>query len=131
MLGLILLILSILGLFISVYAFYIEKKLENNKKYSPICDINDRISCKINLTSDYSKFFLVSNSFIGIFFYIMIILLIILNLNLLILIASIPSTIFSIYLAYVSFFKLRNFCLVCTPIYIINFLITLISYNSL
>lgn len=129
MVNITILILSFIGFLISLYAFYVERKLEKNKKYAPVCDIHEKISCKLNLSSKYSKVFKISNSLMGIIFYIIILILSIYNLNNHIFYLSLPSLIFSLYLATISFFKLRNFCLVCTPIYVINILITLISYS--
>ncbi len=124
-----LLILSFLGFALSIYSFYVEKRLEKNKKYSPVCDLHDKISCKKNFTSSYAKSFSFSNSFIGIFFYLLLIILSYINIVNVIFYLSIPSLIFSIYLAYISFFKLKNFCILCSLIYIINILIAIFSYK--
>ncbi len=127
MVNITILIFSFIGFLISLYAFHIEKKLEKNKKYAPACDIHKKVSCKLNLSSKYSKVFKISNSLIGIIFYIIILILSIYNLSNYIFYLSLPSLIFSLYLASISFFKLKNFCLVCTPIYLINIIITLLS----
>ena len=61
-------LLSLLGFLVSLYAIYVEKKAEN-KKYKPICDLTDKISCTKALTSKYGKIFKIKNSIFGIIFY--------------------------------------------------------------
>lgn len=36
---------SIVGLALSVYAFNVEARMEYDKKYSPICDMSTHMSC--------------------------------------------------------------------------------------
>ena len=127
----ILIIFASIGLLVSIYAFYVEKKLEKNRNYKPLCDIADKVSCSKNFISLDASIFGIKNSILGITFYILIIILAYLNLINYLFYISIPAFILTIYLAYSSFIKLKNFCLVCTLIYIINILITLISYKVL
>jgi len=120
-------ILSILGFILSSYALSIEKKFKKSK-YKPACDINDKISCTKALTSSYAKLFKIKNSILGIFFYILIIVLAITNQIQTIFYLAIAATAGSVFLAYISYFKLKTICIVCTSIYIINILLLIISY---
>ncbi len=123
--------LSAIGLLLSIYALYIEIKLSRNKKYKPLCDLSDKISCSKNFTSKDAAALLIPNSLFGIFFYIAISTLSYLKQVNYIFYLSIPAFIFTLYLAYSSFIKLRNFCIVCTFVYAINILILLLSFLSI
>lgn len=118
-------IIPIIGLILSIYAYYVEFKIKN-KKYKAGCDINAKISCSKAFSSSYGKLIGVSNSLIGIFFYILIIILFYIKLELIFYFALF-SVIGSIYLAYLQFFKIKSFCLVCSSIYFINILLFISS----
>ena len=121
-------ILAIIGFLLSLYAFSIEKKSEKEKKYKPICDISDKISCTKAFSSKFGKTFGLSNSIYGIIFCIVIFLLALFGLINYIFYLSIPSVIYSIYLAYILYFKVKSFCLVCNGIYLVNILLLIFSY---
>ena len=77
-------ILSILGVLLSTYAYFVEKRGGKNKNYKAICDLNEKISCTTVFTSQYGKILGIKNSVWGILFYILIFLVFINNyLNLL------------------------------------------------
>lgn len=118
-------IISIIGVLLSVYAYYVERK-NKDKDYRAICDVSDKISCSKALTSSYGKLIGVSNSLIGILFYIFIIVLNYTYFNLIIYFA-LGSVIGSAYLGYLQFFKLKSFCFVCSSIYIVNILLLVFS----
>ena len=121
-------ILSVIGFVLSVYAFIVEKKKEKNSKYKALCDINDKISCTKVFSSKYGKMAILPNSFYGMIFYLVIFLLAFFgNINY-IFYLSVISVIGSSYLAYVLYFKVKNFCLVCHGIYIVNILILIFSW---
>ncbi|MCH6575124.1 MAG: hypothetical protein IH795_07960 [Bacteroidetes bacterium] len=46
-------ILAILGLVVSAYAVYLEKKVKADPNYNPLCDISDKISCSKPIVSLY------------------------------------------------------------------------------
>ncbi len=121
-------ILALMGILLSFYALYIEKKLEKNKNYKPVCDLSDKFSCSKNFTSRDAKIFFIPNSLLGILFYLIIMILAIFNLNSYIFYIAIPAFLFNIYLAYASYIKLKNFCLICTLTYLIVILILILSY---
>ena len=124
-------LLAFLGLIVSAYALYVEKKDEKTVNYKPLCNINKKISCTKIFSSSYAKLLGISNSIIGIVFYIGILLILIKNNIELIFYISILSTIATIYLAYLSYYKLRTFCVICTIIYLVNLSIIIISFKLL
>ncbi len=124
-------VLSLVGLILSIYAFYTGKKLEKNKKHKALCDIHDKASCTKAFSSEYGKMFGVSNSLAGIGFYILIIILSFLNYHKIVFYLAVVSMPIIIYLAYVLFFKLKNLCIVCTAIYLINILLFIMSYLNI
>ncbi len=121
-------ILAFLGLLLSVYSLYVEKKLEAQKSYSPVCDISKEVSCSAAFTSEYSKTFGITNSILGIAFYTLILVLSVTSYASLILYLAITGILASIRLAYISYFKIKNFCLVCTGIYIVSLLLLILSW---
>ena len=124
-------IISIFGLLLSVYAFFVEKKIEKSKSYKPLCDISKKISCTKAFGSKYGSLAGVSNSFAGIFFYLIIPFLAFFgHLNYIFYLAII-SVLGSIYLAYTQITKIKSFCLVCSGIYLVNLLLLVFSYLKL
>tara|TARA_Y100000034_G_scaffold124492_1_gene172729 strand:- start:3140 stop:3532 length:393 start_codon:yes stop_codon:yes gene_type:complete len=120
-------ILAVVGLLLSIYSLYIEKKLKVQTSYSPVCDISKEVSCSAAFTSEYSKTFGITNSILGIGFYVLVLLLSVTSYASFILYLAIAGILASIRLAYISYFKLKNFCVVCTGIYIISLLLLILS----
>jgi len=122
-------VLACLGIAVSAYAFLLERKLkrldtgEGQAAYKPACDINDRFSCSKPIMSEYGTLFGISNSVLGLLFYISIILLTILGFMKLVFWAVLAACAASLMLAYILFFKLKVFCIVCSSIYLINALL--------
>jgi vitamin-K-epoxide reductase (warfarin-sensitive) len=121
-------IISLLGLLLSIYALYVERKIEIKKNYKPICDISEDMSCSKAFTSSYSRAAGFSNSTGGIIFYILMLSLIFLGYPEYVFYLSVGALLGSAYLAYVLYFRLKNTCIVCTAIYIINVTIFILSY---
>ena len=121
-------ILAIVGFILSLYSFYVEKRLEKNSSYSPTCDITQKVSCSVAFTSKYAKIFGINNSILGLIFYSAIILLSLTSFAWLILYFAASSVLITFYLAYISYFKLKNFCLVCSTIYLVNLLIFIFAW---
>ena len=122
-------ITAFIGLLFSAYALYVEKKTKKSTSYKAACDISDNISCTKAFKSKYAKMAGMPNSFYGILFYILIIILTWYNNIMIILFLSVFAVIGTLYLAYISYFKLKNLCVVCTSIYLINFLLLTLSYQ--
>ena len=115
-----LIILSALGMLISLYAFRVKQKLAKDKGYKPVCDISEKISCTKALDSGHGALFILPNSLYGLAFYA-------LALALAWLALSAPAVLGSVYLAYVSFFRLRVACPLCTIIYALNIALLVMS----
>ena len=112
-------LLSIGGFLISAYALYVRDKLLKTPSYTPICDIRARISCSKALGSQYSKTLGIPNPLAGILFYLLLLVLSFSYMHLVIYPAA-AAVLFSLYLAYISYIKQKNFCLVCTLTYLVN-----------
>ncbi len=121
-------LLGFLGLLITIYATYVKYKYFYNKNYRAACDIRKNISCTKAFSSKYGKLIGISNIVVGIIFYIAILILAYYNQTTFLLYLTALAFIGTLYLVYVSYFKLKNFCLVCTAIYIINLLLLIFSY---
>jgi len=115
-------ILAIIGSLLSFYALYVKWKV-HDKNYKPLCDVKENISCIKAFTSKYGKLAALPNPVYGLFFYALLFFFI--DYALYFGLIAFPIT---IYLAYISYIKQKNFCLVCTGIYLINILILIFSY---
>lgn len=118
-------ILALIGLALSLYAYHLEQKLKTDEQFKAACDINDRISCTRPLLSPYSNFFYYSNSFLGIVYYSTLAVLAFCGLHTLVLVMAIAGIIATCILAYLLYFEIKSICLVCTSLYIVNILILL------
>ena len=120
-----------IGFLLSLYAFFVERKAEKEKKYKPFCDLNETVSCTKAFTSDYGKFLGLSTALWGVFFYIGLVLLTFLHNPLYLMIAVCISIPMTLYLAYASYIKLKTFCLVCTSVYLVNIALVILGYAYL
>ena len=121
-------ILCILGFLFSWYSFSVEKKLEKDKNYKAVCDISEHISCTAAAKSEYSTMFGMKNSVKGMIFYPFIIVLAWFNLSDYVFYLAAASMLMTLYLMYVSYFKLKNYCLICSGVYLVNILILVFSW---
>jgi len=141
--------LCVIGIIVCLYAIKIEKdedeyKKDDDKQRVPrMCDINDSMSCTAVLTSKYSHMtklifglsensvFNYSNAHYGLVFYIGLLLFQFYPFTLIpyheyiFLCMSIASIIASCGLAWILYYILHNFCMICVCMYIVNaFLLT-------
>jgi len=123
-------LLAGIGFFLSLYAVYVKRKASKSKNYKPICDISKNISCTKAFKSSYGRLLVLPNSVYGILFYLLIYILAISNNIDVIFYLSIFATIGSIYLAYISYIKQKNYCVVCTATYLVNILLLIFSYSG-
>jgi vitamin-K-epoxide reductase (warfarin-sensitive) len=121
------LLLAVLGTKLSAYSLYVERRLRYEKEYVPLCDIRDNISCTKAFTSKAGHLAILPNSLYGIFFYGVVLLLTLGGYSGIIFLLSSVVFVFSLYLAYVSFVKMKNYCLVCCGVYLVNVLLLLCS----
>jgi vitamin-K-epoxide reductase (warfarin-sensitive) len=116
-------IVAALGLCISLYTYSVERKIKTNSQYKPACDLSDRISCTKPMLSEYANMFYFSNAFVGTSYYILIILLAAFNMLNLLLLAASAACFFSLFMAYILYVRIKAFCILCTSIYVVNFII--------
>ena len=118
--------LACIGFFLSLYAYFVEKKIKSVSGYKPLCNISDSISCAKPFMSQYAHILYFSNSLVGMVFYVLIIILALLNAVPLLMIAAVGGGVASGVLTYLLYVKVKSFCVVCASIYIINFLILIL-----
>lgn len=116
-------LIALIGFAISLYSYYLEQKLKNDENFKASCDINDRISCTRPMLTPYSHFFYFSNSILGMIFYAAVALLAFFGFSKLVLVLAIGGMIASCVLAYLLYFEIKSFCMVCTSLYIVNILL--------
>ncbi len=116
------------GLFVSLYATLVEWRSMRDKKYVPICDVSKNISCTKAFLSPYGKLFKASNAQIGIGLYLVILALAYLGNFRAVFGLSLLAVATSFYLAYLLYYKVKSFCIVCSSVYMTNFILAVISY---
>lgn len=119
-------ILALTGLLLSMYAMHVKKKAQN-KKYKALCDFNNKVSCTKAFTSKYSNLLFFDNAFLGGFFYFAMLILAGNKYFLLYTILAGLAALGSLYLAYLSYIKMKNFCVVCSAIYVVNILMLVLG----
>ena len=123
-------IITVCGFLISLYALYVRHKVLKAPGYSPICDIRANISCSKALGSQYSKTMGVPNALAGLLFYALVFVLSFSYMQLVIY-PVLASVLFSLYLAYISYIKQKNFCLVCTLTYVVNIALLVLAISQI
>ncbi|XP_040211923.1 vitamin K epoxide reductase complex subunit 1-like protein 1 [Rana temporaria] len=136
-------VLCAAGIGLSVYAYHVETSRERDPEYTALCDINPDISCSKVFTSRWGRGFgLVEgilgarsplnqpNSVFGILFYTLQIVLGFvpsLAAAATLLVTSLVSIAGSLYLAYILFYILEDFCVICITTYALNFSLLLLN----
>ena len=113
--------LCVIGFGLSLYAFIVQKE-----KKKRMCDLSKNVSCTKAFNSKEAYLFGFSNTILGMLGYPLLYMIFLLGFLEFGFVASVTAGLMSIYLGYVSYVKQRNFCLVCTAIYVVN--ISLASY---
>lgn len=116
-------ILALIGFVLSLYAYHLEQKLKTDEQFKASCDINDRISCTRPILSPYANFFYFSNSALGMIYYAVVGLCAFFGFYGLVLVLAVGGMIASCILAYLLYFEIKSFCMVCTSLYVVNILI--------
>lgn len=124
-------VLAIVGFGISLYTYILEHKLKNNPTFKASCDLSDRFSCSKPILSPYGKLFMVSNALVGMLYYALTMILAIAHAYTMLLIAALGACGVSLVLAYILYTKIKTICILCTSLYIINFLILLSAIHML
>lgn len=118
------------GFLASLYAFNVRLKVLKSGSYTPVCDISDRISCSKAFGSDYSKTLGIPNPLAGLLYYPAMVLLPFFEVSLQYLFyLTLPPLVFTVYLAYISYVRQKNFCLVCSFIYLVNLALAVLAIN--
>lgn len=123
-------IIAAIGLCISLYAFFVERKLTENPMYHPVCDLSDRVSCSKTFISPYGHLFKYSNTIAGAIFYSSMMLLAYLDRLQLIWYGTVAAIIASVIFAYILFFKIRTICLLCISLYLVNVALFITAYMA-
>lgn len=124
------LILAIIGFILSWYAYHVEQYAGKKKGYRPACDISARVSCTKAFSSVYGTTLGLSNGTWGMLFYIVVITLALFGEIQYIFLLSLLAVLGSLCLAYLLYFRVKTFCVVCTSIYVINIILAVSSYLS-
>lgn len=124
-------IIAFCGFIASFYSLFIEYNIKHNPAYVPACDVSNKISCTKPIVSSYGKLLGVSNSFIGLIFYVFIAVLAFFNTIWLIFYCAIAACLVSIYLAWILYTRIHAVCLICLAIYVINGSLLVVSYLNL
>lgn len=123
-------ILAGFGLLLSVWALLIHTQYRRSMRYTPWCDFSEQISCSRAFTSKYSRTLRIHNSWFGIIAYPIVAWLAISGRSLELLLAGVLLLLASASLAYISFVKMRNYCVVCIGVYIVNIWIFLLALTA-
>ncbi|XP_042236245.1 vitamin K epoxide reductase complex subunit 1-like [Homarus americanus] len=137
-------LLALAGIGLSLYALYVEIKKESDRDFQAMCDISASVSCSRVFTSKYGRGFGIigevlgkdhilnqPNSIPGIIFYCLVILLgEIRSVRVAKFQRSLItlSNLMSVYLAYLLYFVLKDFCVVCVTTYFVNVLLTVLAF---
>lgn len=137
-------ILCLVGISLSLYAFYVETRKTSDPTYRAACDINEGMSCSRVLTSKWGRGFglLPSDSILNLpdsvfgFMYYCLSLILNRSTNSLLIsrlrvILSILTNLGSVYLGYILYFVLHDICFVCAGMYVVNFMIFICNLKLL
>ncbi|XP_033748995.1 vitamin K epoxide reductase complex subunit 1-like [Pecten maximus] len=129
-------ILSFMGILLSLYAYYVETSAEKDKSFKAMCDFSKSVSCSKVFTSRYGRGFGLlqyiighdsplnqPNSVFGMMFYVLQIICassVLPMLSKLQFVTGVMANCGSVYLAYILYFILEDFCVVCVSTYVIN-----------
>lgn len=118
-------ILASIGVFLSVYVLYIRWQRSRSLWYKPMCDLSAKVSCTQAFESEYSSLLGVDNSILGLLFYALVFM--IADTQYVFWLAVL-GVLASCFLAYISFFKQKNLCVVCLAVYVVNGLLMVYSW---
>jgi vitamin-K-epoxide reductase (warfarin-sensitive) len=127
----VLLTLAIIGFAVSAYGYITEQKVKKNASFKAACDLSDKVSCTKVMLSPYADMFFFSTFGIALVYYALMGVLAYFNLANMILIASLGSCLLSCFLAYLLIFKIKSLCILCTSLYVVNFLMLFLAYKAM
>ncbi|XP_028670736.1 vitamin K epoxide reductase complex subunit 1 [Erpetoichthys calabaricus] len=137
------LFLCVIGVGLSIYAYHVETSKERDASYQAMCDFSSSVSCSKVFTSRWGRGFgLVEhfvgresplnqpNSVLGVIFYLLQLALgysMNTKAAVTLIATSLVSIVGSLYLAYILFYVLHDFCVVCISTYVINFALLFVN----
>lgn len=121
--------LAFVGALLSGYGLKVRRVATEDPNYKPLCDISENISCTKALLSKEGSLTGLPNPYLGMMIYMGIILLASFDYIKIICYIAIGLVTISVYLAYISYIKQKNFCLLCTAIYLINVGLLIVSWG--
>ncbi|KAM9500031.1 vitamin K epoxide reductase complex subunit 1-like protein 1 isoform 1-T1 [Salvelinus alpinus] len=141
------LLVCVLGILLSLYAFHVETEKSRDSNYRAMCDVSNSISCSKVFTSRWGRGFGLlgsifgndsamnqPNSVYGIVFYVFQLLLgitVSAMAALILMATSILSVMGSLYLGYILYFVLEDFCIICITTYALSFILFMLNYKRL
>ncbi|KAM7398459.1 hypothetical protein PAMA_006391 [Pampus argenteus] len=141
------LLVCLLGILLSLYAFHVEREKAQDPSYKAMCDVSSSISCSKVFSSRWGRGFGLlgsifgndsalnqPNSVYGIGFYAFQLLLgmtVSAMAALILMTTSILSVVGSLYLGYILYFVLKDFCIICITTYALNFILFILNYKRL
>lgn len=111
-------VLPAIGLALSLYAFYVHKKMEDFR-YKPFCDISKKVSCTRAFRESESALFGLPNAVLGIIAYLLLILGEIYSVHTVGYVLIPIMFIVSLYLLHI-LIKKKIWCVVCFATHVIN-----------
>lgn len=124
-------IISVIGLVISIYGITVERKIQQDALYKPACDISDRVSCSKAFLSPYGKMLGISNIWASALYYVCIIAVAAMNYATIAMLISGAGILVTCYFAYILYFKIQSLCPICTSLYAINVALVIACYCAL
>ncbi|RXN28688.1 vitamin K epoxide reductase complex subunit 1 1 [Labeo rohita] len=126
------LLVCLSGILISLYAFHVEREKTRDANYRAMCDLSSSISCSKVFTSREPTFIrlyhaaeptsdnqtargLTASAMAA----------------LILMTTSIASVMGSLYLGYILYFVLKDFCVICVTTYALNFILFVLNYKRL
>uniref|UniRef100_A0A1A8U191 vitamin-K-epoxide reductase (warfarin-sensitive) n=1 Tax=Nothobranchius furzeri TaxID=105023 RepID=A0A1A8U191_NOTFU len=141
------LLVCLLGILISLYAFHVEREKGRDPTYTALCDVSSSISCSKVFSSRWGRGFGLlgsifgndsalnqPNSVYGVLFYAFQLLLgmtVSAMAALFLMMTSILSVVGSLYLGYILYFVLEDVCIICITTYALNFILFILNYKRL
>ncbi|MBI5389083.1 hypothetical protein HZB01_01755 [Candidatus Woesearchaeota archaeon] len=124
-------VLSLAGFMIAAYATSVKQHLARNPRYLPFCEVSKKVSCVRALTGKYSELFAIANTVFGLFYYTFVFILSFAGFVWPLVALTFLGLLGSLGLAYISYVKMKNFCVVCSAIYLVNLLLFIVALKSI
>lgn len=123
-------LLGATGFLLAGYAVWVSINAQRTG-YRALCDLSDHVSCTRAFTDERGRLLGFHNATLGAIYYLLISVFALLELTGVLVLISLLGVVASAYLAYVSYWRMRNFCVVCTAVYLVNIALLVLSILSL